>query len=54
MSKTLDPTTLAVIQSSLRNIANEMDLAHEKASFSPVISEALDRANGITIATPAV
>jgi len=43
----LDPTTLAVIQSGLRNIANEMDLAHEKASFSPVISEALDRANGI-------
>ncbi len=43
----IDPTTLAVIQAGLRNIANEMDLAHEKSSFSPVISEALDRANGI-------
>ncbi len=44
---TIDPTTLAVVQAGLRNIANEMDLAHEKSSFSPVISEALDRANGI-------
>ncbi|MEP7240319.1 MAG: hydantoinase B/oxoprolinase family protein [Devosia sp.] len=43
----IDPTTLAVVQAGLRNIANEMDLAHEKSSFSPVISEALDRANGI-------
>ena len=24
-----------------------MDLAHEKTSFSPIISEAIDRANGI-------
>jgi N-methylhydantoinase B len=46
-SLTVDPATLAVIQAGLRNIANEMDLAHEKSSFSPVISEALDRANGI-------
>jgi N-methylhydantoinase B len=45
--KAIDPITLAVVQASLKNIANEMDLAHEKASFSPVISEALDRANGI-------
>jgi N-methylhydantoinase B len=47
MPITIDPTTLAVVQAGLRNIANEMDLAHEKSSFSPVISEALDRANGI-------
>ena len=43
----LNPVTLAVIQNGLRQIASEMDLVHEKTSFSPVISEAFDRSNGI-------
>ncbi|BBK38378.1 methylhydantoinase [Allostella sp. ATCC 35155] len=43
----IDPVTLAVIQNGLRQIASEMDLVHEKTSFSPVISEAFDRSNGI-------
>ena len=34
---TLDPVTLAVIQNGLRQVASEMDLVHEKTSFSPVI-----------------
>jgi N-methylhydantoinase B len=32
----LDPVTLAVIQNGLRQVASEMDLVHEKTSFSPV------------------
>jgi N-methylhydantoinase B len=44
---TFDPVLLAVIQNGLRQVATEMDLVHEKTSFSPVISEGLDRANGI-------
>src|SRR5258707_12507989 len=43
----LDPVTLAVIHNGLRQIASEMDLVHEKTSFSPVISEAFDRSNGM-------
>lgn len=43
----LDPVTLAVIQNALRQVANEMDLVQVKTSFSPIVSEALDRANGI-------
>jgi N-methylhydantoinase B len=43
----LDPVALAVIQNGLRQVASEMDLVHEKTSFSPVISEAYDRSNGI-------
>ena len=43
----IDPATLAVIQNALRQIVDEMDLALEKAAFNPVMSEALDRANGI-------
>lgn len=43
----IDPTTLVVIQNALQHIATEMDLVHQKASFSPIIAEALDRANGI-------
>ncbi len=43
----LDPVTLAVIQSGLNQIASEMDLVHQKTSFSPIISEAFDRSNGI-------
>lgn len=43
----LDPVTLAVIQNGLNSIASEMDLVHQKTSFSPIISEAFDRSNGI-------
>jgi N-methylhydantoinase B len=43
----IDPITLAVVQNSLMMVASEMDLAQEKTSFSPIISEAMDRANGI-------
>jgi hypothetical protein len=39
---TLDPVTLAVIRNGLRQVASEMDLVHEKTSFSPVISEGFD------------
>jgi len=42
-----DPVTLAVIQNGLIQVCNEMDLAFVRAAFSPVISEALDRSDGI-------
>ena len=44
---TFDPVTLAVIQNGLTQVCNEMDLAFVRAAFSPVISEALDRSDGI-------
>ncbi|MCA3183648.1 MAG: hydantoinase B/oxoprolinase family protein, partial [Cupriavidus sp.] len=44
---TLDPVALAVIQNSLVQVADEMDLVHERTAFSPVVSEGLDRANGL-------
>ena len=43
----LDPVTLAVIQNGLMQVCNEMDLAFVRAAFSPVVSEALDRSDGI-------
>jgi N-methylhydantoinase B len=43
----LDPVTLAVVQNGLMQVCNEMDLAFVRAAFSPVISEALDRSDGI-------
>jgi len=43
----LDPVTLSVIQAGLQQVCNEMDLAFVRAAFSPVISEALDRSDGI-------
>jgi len=43
----LDPVTLAVVQNGLQQVCNEMDLAFVRAAFSPVISEALDRSDGI-------
>ena len=43
----IDPVTLAVIQNGLSQVAEEMDLVQEKTSFSPIVAEALDRANGI-------
>ena len=48
MSQTpVDPVTLAVLQSGLQQVCNEMDLAFVRAAFSPVIAEALDRSDGI-------
>ena len=47
MTTDLDPVTLAVIQNGLQQVCNEMDLAFVRAAFSPVISEALDRSDGI-------
>ncbi len=43
----IDPVTLAVVQGGLQQVCNEMDLAFVRAAFSPVISEALDRSDGI-------
>ena len=43
----LDPVTLAVIQSGLQQICDEMDLSFSRAAFSPVIAEANDRSDGI-------
>ncbi len=43
----LDAVTLAVIHNGLQQVCNEMDLAFVRAAFSPVISEALDRSDGI-------
>jgi N-methylhydantoinase B len=43
----LDPVTLAVIQNGLQQVCNEMDLAFCRAAFSPVISETMDRSDGI-------
>ncbi len=44
---TIDPVTLSVVQSGLQQVCNEMDLAFARSAFSPVISEALDRSDGI-------
>jgi N-methylhydantoinase B len=46
-SRTLDPVTLAVIDAGLIQVCNEMDVAFQRSAFSPVISEALDRSDGI-------
>src|SRR3990167_6793730 len=43
----LDPITLVVIQNGLQQVCNEMDLAFCRAAFSPVISEGMDRSDGI-------
>lgn len=43
----IDPITLSVVHNGLLMVSSEMDLVQEKMSFSPVISEAMDRANGI-------
>jgi N-methylhydantoinase B len=47
MSINIDPVTLAVIQNGLVQVCNEMDLAFQRSAFSPVISEAYDRSDGI-------
>ena len=38
---TLDHVTLAVLQNGLNQVCNEMDLAFQRAAFSPVIAEAM-------------
>lgn len=43
----IDPVTLSVIQASLQQICDEMDLTFSRAAFSPVIAEANDRSDGI-------
>ncbi len=43
----IDPITLVVVQNGLQQVCNEMDQAFVRAAFSPVISEALDRSDGI-------
>jgi N-methylhydantoinase B len=43
----IDPLTLAVIQASLGQVCNEMDIAFSRSAFSPVIAEADDRSSGI-------
>ncbi|WP_119422384.1 hydantoinase B/oxoprolinase family protein [Desertibaculum subflavum] len=47
LTGTIDPVTLSVIQNGLAQVCNEMDLAFCRAAFSPVISEAMDRSDGI-------
>jgi len=47
MASVLDPVTLSVIQNGLIQVCNEMDLAFVRAAFSPVISETMDRSDGI-------
>ncbi|MGE0735447.1 MAG: hydantoinase B/oxoprolinase family protein [Alphaproteobacteria bacterium] len=47
MQKKFDEVTLAVIQNGLVQVCNEMDLAFQRSAFSPVISEAMDRSDGI-------
>ncbi|SLN65321.1 hydantoinase B/oxoprolinase family protein [Oceanibacterium hippocampi] len=44
---TIDDVTLAVIQNGLQQVCNEMDLAFQRAAFSPTISETMDRSDGI-------
>src|SRR5690606_5849500 len=43
----IDPLSLAVIRGRLEQIADEMDTVFERMAFSPVISDAWDRADGI-------
>jgi N-methylhydantoinase B len=47
MTQKLDHVTLAVLQHGLNQVCNEMDLAFQRAAFSPVIAEAMDRSDGI-------
>ena len=43
----VDKITLSVIQAGLQQVCDEMDLSFSRSAFSPVISEANDRSNGI-------
>ena len=46
-SSNLDPVTLTVLQNGLIQVCNEMDLAFVRSAFSPVISDGMDRSDGI-------
>jgi N-methylhydantoinase B len=46
----MDPIELAVIRGRLQQIADEMDLVHTRAAFSPIVSETWDRANALIYA----
>lgn len=43
----IDATTLAVLQGKLASVTDEMDVLLVRGAFSPIISEALDRASGV-------
>src|SRR3569623_1760185 len=47
MSTNLDPVTLTAIQNGLIQVCYEMELAFVRSAFSPVISEGMDRSDGI-------
>lgn len=47
MTEPLEPLTLTVIQAGLQQVCDEMDLVFSRAAFSPIISEADDRSDGI-------
>lgn len=47
MTMEIDPLTIAVVRGRLEQIADEMDTVFERMAFSPVISDAWDRADGI-------
>jgi N-methylhydantoinase B len=47
MNNKLDDVTLSAIQNSLQQVCNEMDVAFQRAAFSPTISETMDRSDGI-------
>lgn len=47
MRPEVDPLSIAVIRGRLEQIADEMDTVFERMAFSPVISDAWDRADGI-------
>lgn len=43
----VDPLTVALIRGQLEQVVDEMDTVFERMAFSPVISDAWDRADGI-------
>lgn len=51
MSEPVDALSLAVVRGRLEQIVDEMDTVFERMAFSPVISDAWDRADGIYSAT---
>lgn len=51
MTERIDALSLAVIRGRLEQVADEMDTVFERMAFSPVISDAWDRADGIYSAT---
>lgn len=43
----IDPITLTVISNGLQQVCNEMDIAIERSSLCPIVSESRDRSSGI-------